>query len=270
MISEVKNPNQSKYIVEDQHLTPYQLGSGLLTKLKRVAFEHRHDFHYLRRIQWEIIERYLQPSKGEYICDVASGDGYYSRKMSARGARIAGIDLDPQRIRNARTYHNVPNVQYRLGNAEDLPYSDETFDKVVSVCALEHFDDPQAAINEMHRVVKDGGRLVLHVDSFTYREIPTALREYHRKHYYVNNYFTIASLGEMLRKAGFKVEEYQYAFNSPVSHRFFMWGERRGFTGLPFLMMFPLGYAACKLGDKLLGKREEGYDLYVRATRISD
>jgi ubiquinone/menaquinone biosynthesis C-methylase UbiE len=252
---------------DEQVLAPKPLGTGLFTRLRRLAYQHRHDFHYLRRIQWELIERYLKPTRGEYILDVASGDGYYSRKMASRGAMIEAIDIDPDRISNALTYHDIPNVRYRLGNAEQLPYADAEFDKVVSVCALEHFHDPQKAINEAFRVVKPGGLLVLHVDSFTYREISDKLRAYHRKHYFVENYFTIKSLSGLLRNAGFEVNQYRYAFNSPISHRFFMWGEKRGFTGLPFLLMFPIGYALCKLGDGLLGNREEGYDLYVSATR---
>jgi ubiquinone/menaquinone biosynthesis C-methylase UbiE len=267
MIKDLPDRFPVQTATEEQILAPKQMGSGLFTKLRRLAYQHRHDFHYLRRIQWELIERYLRPGQGEYILDVASGDGYYSRKMASRGAKVEAIDIDPERIRNARTYHGVPNVHYRLGNAEMLPYEDASFDKVVSVCALEHFHDPQQAINEAYRVVKPGGRLVLHVDSFTYREITDEIRAYHRKHYYVENYFTIESLAKLLRNAGFEVNEHRYSFNSPLSHRFFQWGEKRGFTGVKFLLMFPVGYALCKLGDRFTGKPNEGYDLYVRAAK---
>jgi ubiquinone/menaquinone biosynthesis C-methylase UbiE len=249
-------------------LTPHILSNNPISRLKRLAHRHRHDFHYLRRIQWEIIESYLQPGPGEYILDVACGDGYYSRKMAARGARVAAIDLEPARIRNAKTYHNVPGVQYNLANAECLPFPDHTFDKVVSVCALEHFNNPQAAINEMRRVLKPGGTLVLHVDSFSYREISPELREHHRVNYYVENFFRIDSLGKLLNNASFSVDQYKYAFNSPLTHRLFKWGEMRGFTGLPFLLMFPVGYTICKMSDKLMGKHEEGYDLYTLSTAL--
>jgi|GEM_PF-1366352 len=265
MVTDVQNQPQG--VIDPQELQPYPVAKGVVATLKRTAYQHRHDFHYLRRTQWRLIEEYLQPGPGEYICDVASGDGYYSRKMAARGARVAAIDLDPQRIANALTYHNVPGVEYRLGNAEALPYADHTFDKVVSVCALEHFHNPQAAINEAFRVLKPGGRLVLHVDSFTYREITPAIREHHRVHYYVENFWTTPSLTQVVTTAGFRVDKHRYAFHSPLAHRLFVWGEMRGFTGFPFLAMFPFGYPAVRISDWLWGRREEGYDLFMHATR---
>jgi ubiquinone/menaquinone biosynthesis C-methylase UbiE len=242
-------------------------GQGVLKGLARAAYSHRHDFHFLRRIQWEIIESYLRPGEGEYILDMACGDGYYSRKMAARGARVAAMDLDPQRISNALKYHKVPGVEYRLADAEALPYSDGTFDKVVSVCALEHFHHPERAIAEAHRVLKPGGELVLHVDSFTYRGISPALKEHHRVHYYVQNFFTAASLGKILAECGFKVRKHRFSFNSALTSRFYEWGEMRGFTGLPFLLMFPIAYPLIKLSDRFSGNRREGYDYYVSATR---
>lgn len=245
----------------------HEVGTGVLAGLKRKAFAQRHNFHFLRRIQWEIIERYLQPSKGEKILDVASGNGFYSQKMALKGAVVIGIDMDPVRVSHAKEFHWIEGLTYDHGNAENLPYDAETFDKVVSVCALEHFNDPQKAVSEMARVLKPGGLLVLHVDSFTYHEIDEATRDRHRKNYFVNNYFTHQTLGKIHENVGLKVLEHCYSFRSKVAHKLYLWSEKRGHTGWAFLMMFPLGYTLCKLGDGMSKTKEEGYDLYTKAIK---
>jgi ubiquinone/menaquinone biosynthesis C-methylase UbiE len=251
-------------------VAPHSLGRGPFAWLRRTAYQHRHDFHFLRRAEWNIIERYLEPRAGDAICDVACGDGYYSRKMAARGARVAAIDIDPHRISNALTYHAVPGIDYRLGNAEVLPFPDASFDKLVSVCALAHFGDPQGAIHEMSRVLRPGGRLVLHVESFSYRGTSLEFRKYHRARYNIENYFSAESLSTMVKAARFDVDEFCYAFGSPIAHRLFLWAERRSFTGLSFLLAFPLAYPMVRLSDRLGGQADGGYDLFVRATRRAE
>jgi len=259
--------NQQKEMDSPFDVVKHDAGTGILATLKRKAFAQRHNFHFLRRIQWQLIERFLKPGKGEKILDVASGNGFYSEKMAKRGANVTGIDMDPVRIEHANTFHNANGVVYDLGNAEDLPYPDASFDKVVSVCALEHFNDPQKAVSEMGRVLKPGGTLVLHVDSFSYREIDEATRDRHRKNYFVNNYFTHDSLGKIHRNAGLKVVEHCYSFYSKQAHKMYLWSERRGHTGWAFLLMFPVGYLMCKLGDRLSKTKQEGYDLYTKAVK---
>src|SRR5438045_8760817 len=71
------------YTSSKPDLSPHELSNDALSRLKRLAHRHRHDFHYLRRIQWEIIESYLKPTRGEYILDVAGGDVDETRKMPA-------------------------------------------------------------------------------------------------------------------------------------------------------------------------------------------
>jgi ubiquinone/menaquinone biosynthesis C-methylase UbiE len=259
--------NRQKEVDSPFDVVRHDAGTGILARLKLRAFAQSHNFHFLRRIQWQLIERYLKPGKGEKILDVASGNGFYSEKMAKRGATVTGIDMDPVRIEHANTFHNAHGVVYDLGKAEDLPYPDASFDKVVSVCALEHFNDPQKAVTEMGRVLKPGGTLVLDVDSFSYREIDEAVRERHRKNYFVNNYFTHESLGKIHQKAGLRIVEHCYSFYSKQAHKMYLWSEERGHTGWAFLLMFPVGYLMCKLGDKLSKTKHEGYDLYTKAVK---
>src|SRR5438128_1400553 len=74
MISEAQE--HGGYTSSKPDLSPHTLSNDTLSRLKRLAHRHRHDFHYLRRIQWQIIESYLKPGRGEHILDVACGDGY--------------------------------------------------------------------------------------------------------------------------------------------------------------------------------------------------
>jgi ubiquinone/menaquinone biosynthesis C-methylase UbiE len=101
---------------------------------------------------------------GDRVLDVACGTGVLAREMARRaapGGEVAGLDRNPGMLAVAR--RQAPEIAWREGLAEALPYGAGAFDAVVSQFGLMFFEDPTQAIQEMLRVLKPGGRLAVAV-----------------------------------------------------------------------------------------------------------
>jgi SAM-dependent methyltransferase len=107
--------------------------------------------------------RRLDPKPGERVLDVATGTGWTARQMAAHGATVVGIDLGANLIEAARTLARRANldVAFEVGDAEQLPFENGSFDVVVSTFGVMFATDPEAAAAEMARVCKRGGRIGL-------------------------------------------------------------------------------------------------------------
>jgi SAM-dependent methyltransferase len=98
---------------------------------------------------------------GDAVLDVACGTGVLAREARGRGGEVTGLDRNPGMQAVARRAD--PLVDWREGMAEALPFPDARFDAVVSQFGLMFFEDRGAALREMWRVLKPGGRLVVAV-----------------------------------------------------------------------------------------------------------
>jgi SAM-dependent methyltransferase len=90
------------------------------------------------------------------ILDIGCGDGQISRMMAAVGATVVGIDPTWNQIRVAQ--QRGGGAHYLRAPADRLPFPDETFDATVACLVFEHIDAVDAAIAEVARVTKSGGR----------------------------------------------------------------------------------------------------------------
>jgi SAM-dependent methyltransferase len=105
----------------------------------------------------------LNPHRCERVLDLSTGTGWTSRVVSRRGAAVVGVDiasglLDVARVR--ATAEALP-IEYRLGDAEALPFADGSFDAVVSTFGVMLASRPEAAAAELARVCRKGGRIAL-------------------------------------------------------------------------------------------------------------
>ena len=102
-----------------------------------------------------------QLGHGARALDVATGPGYVAAKAAERGASVIGVDIADEMVSLARRLH--PQLDFRHGDAEALPFPDESFDAVVANFAMLHFGRPEQAAAEFARVLAPGGRLALTV-----------------------------------------------------------------------------------------------------------
>ena len=101
---------------------------------------------------------------GDTVLDVACGTGVLACAALDRvGPRGTVVGLDPNADMLAVARRNTPRVEWREGRAESLPFPDGSFDAVVSQFGLMFFDDRPAALREMMRVLRPGGRMAVAV-----------------------------------------------------------------------------------------------------------
>lgn len=112
--------------------------------------------------------------RGKRVLDVGSGNGYVLGKYAQEGAHVSGIDITPTGIDLCRRRFDNLGLRgdFRVAQAEQLPFEDASFDCVCSMGVLHHVPDTVQAVAEIHRVLKPGGRLIVmfyHRNSALYR-----------------------------------------------------------------------------------------------------
>jgi SAM-dependent methyltransferase len=161
--------------VED-HYTRQDLGDIILAALQQAGKDIDRltpddlapvdEFHGGQRQATIRLADLLDPGGGERVLDVGSGIGGPSRFLATRyGCRVSGIDLTAEFCRVAEMLTRLTGltdkVDYRQGNALDLPFEAGSFDVVWSQNASMNIADRDRLYSEMYRVLKPGGRLAL-------------------------------------------------------------------------------------------------------------
>ena len=111
---------------------------------------------------------------GRRVLDVGCGNGYVLSRYAREGAEVFGVDLTDAAVSLCRKRFEFMGLtgDFRRANAEALPFPDATFDCVTSMGVLHHTPGTEAAVAEVHRVLKPGGRLIVmfyHRNSALYR-----------------------------------------------------------------------------------------------------
>ncbi|WP_458187073.1 arsenite methyltransferase [Haladaptatus sp. NG-WS-4] len=146
---------------------------------------------------------------GETVLDLGSGAGFdcflAAQEVDTSG-QVIGVDMTPEMIEKARenvVKNEASNVEFRLGEIEHLPVSDETVDVIISNCVVNLSPDKPQVFREAYRVLRPGGRLAVS-DVVMTAPIPDAVRrDPESVAACVGGASTVEELREMLAAAGF-------------------------------------------------------------------
>lgn len=129
----------------------------------RAAFYTTSEAHTDEAVLSRVVEL-ARPQPADVALDVGTGTGHTAIALATRVARVTGTDVTPEMLAEARALagrRGVGNVTFEIADVEALPYVDGSFDIVTCRRALHHFLRPEAALAEMRRVMRPGGRLVI-------------------------------------------------------------------------------------------------------------
>jgi arsenite methyltransferase len=159
---------------------------------------------------------------GEVVIDLGSGGGFdcflAARKVGDKG-RVIGVDMTPEMVDKARENARkggFRNVEFRLGEIENLPVADNTADVVISNCVINLSPNKKRVFEDAFRVLKPGGRLMVS-DIVLMKEIPETVRRGMEPGSCVANAMMKDRYVDLIMQAGFQevriVKETQQSFD---------------------------------------------------------
>ncbi|MEV4258364.1 class I SAM-dependent methyltransferase [Spirillospora sp. NPDC049652] len=170
--------------------------------------------------------------RGRKVLDVAGGDGYWAGQTRRRGAYAVSIDLARGKMEYGRTLAHPPALVEC--DALKLPFQDGSFDAILSVCAIEHFDDGGTSLDEMARVLKPGGQVFMSADVLSRADAWPKLRDAHKAKYHVQHTYTHESLAKLMDARGLDLVRHSYQFRTAAAERLYLslsaYGGKVGFN----------------------------------------
>lgn len=137
--------------------------------------EHWHRYHFA-----------LPLVAGLDVLDIACGEGYGSALLASRAARVIGADIAPDAVDHARArYASIANLEFRQAACAALPFADASFDAVVSFETIEHITAQAEFADEIRRVLRPDGLLLLSCPNKTeYSDRRGVTNEFHVRELY--------------------------------------------------------------------------------------
>jgi ubiquinone/menaquinone biosynthesis C-methylase UbiE len=151
------------------------------------------------------------------IADLGAGEGAFALLLAQRAKKVIAVDTSAKMIevgRDQALRHNVDNVEFRLGDMEEIPIADREVDLVFFSQSLHHALHPERAIEEAARILVTGGRIVL-LDLVKHRF--EEARELYADEWLG---FSEAELESMLQKAGFTDVQTSVVHKEPETPQF--------------------------------------------------
>lgn len=159
-------------------------------------------------VENNLIFKYLKDLKGKNLLDVGCGTGLYSIMAYSRGATVIGLDISENMLNIAREKTKLLSlpINFVLGDMDNMPFNDNTFNAVISVTALEFSKNHKNSLKEILRVLKPGCKAVIGVlsESSLWSKKRKEKAQSQKSAYFYAHFFEPKELKRLLIEAGFK------------------------------------------------------------------
>lgn len=105
------------------------------------------------------LEKLLGNLKGKRVLDIGCGTGRIIQMLREKGAEIVALDISEEMVNTVR--RKFPDLECVVGDSDELPFKDESFDLVLGLFWIVHLGNLRASFDEVYRVLKKGGRFIL-------------------------------------------------------------------------------------------------------------
>ncbi|ADT83640.1 class I SAM-dependent methyltransferase [Thermococcus barophilus] len=157
---------------------------------------------YVDRTEKRLIFSMIKTKRGRAL-DLGCGTGNYTLELYRRGFDVIGVDLSQEMLKIAKA--KIPDVLFIRANAYNLPFKKEAFDLVLSVTMFEFIHEPEKVLNEIYRILKLGGEVVIGTMNgkslwFLFKRVKSLFVE---TAYRYARFYTSKELESLLANAGF-------------------------------------------------------------------
>ena len=148
------------------------------------------------------------------VLDAGCGDGFFLSQLTCfdEVKDITGIDISEKAIE--RALEKYPKNPFRQASLNKIPFENASFDSIVMVEVIEHLVDIDGTLEDLSRVLKPGGLLLITTTDFNWLKAVIIAMFYFEKYFYPTNphirFFTKTTLAEVLLAHGFEVFKYSW------------------------------------------------------------
>lgn len=123
------------------------------------TYHSRHDGVFVKPM-YKYLLKLVVDEKPEKILDLGCGTAYLLSEIKKQiDCDACGLDISKEMLKAAK--NNLEDCQYKLGDSENIPWDDDSFDLVLCSASFHHYPNPEKVLNEIRRVLKNNGILVL-------------------------------------------------------------------------------------------------------------
>jgi len=163
-------PISSNFYCGVCHTSYYMTLRDLLSRIEPEAIPFPFSRFYSWLTSTRMVRDYYESVAGQVlervtmgrILDIGTGPGRLPLAIASKNkyVHVTGLDLSPDMVKIASglaAKKGVTNVDFKAGNAGELPFGDREFDLVISTLSFHHWKDPVTALDEVYRVLREGG-----------------------------------------------------------------------------------------------------------------